>query len=101
MFRCQTCGRPINRPMKTPGDRMPFCNGAKRCNKKRLPRCIVCNSIYKPEDAMNKNLMMCVKGKQMHRFTTESRTVDDVGDNDHRRVLTAKELAVFDEEVHA
>ena len=88
MFRCQVCGRPINRPMKTPGDRMPFCNGAKRCNNKRLPRCLVCNSVYKPEDDLNKQLMMCVKGKQSHRFST-----------DGVNAATAKEMAVFHAEV--
>ena len=64
MFRCQVCGRPINRPMKTPGDRMPFCGGAKRCNKTPLPRCLVCHGLYKQERQGSKQETMCtVAGK--------------------------------------
>jgi hypothetical protein len=67
---------------------MPFCNGAKRCNRKKLPRCLVCNAVYKPEVAQNKRFMLCVKGKQAHMFST-----------DGVNACTVKEMAVFDAEV--
>jgi len=80
-FRCQICGRPIVRKFKTPGDRMPFCNGAKRCDKGALPRCLYCNSIYKPERAGNKKFDLCGVSK---KGKTHLWTVDGVHEVDSK-----------------